>query len=135
MKPRHTIVSGGGATPNDSQGFPWNSRYTIASGNLLADFRFNVTAESQGRLQVARLYQLTSDAGVRDMSSFLLARDNMHQNQWLAAIEELASDGLEENPVPSNFPVEREMSEVAYKYYNFSEGEESAQARWPAGLR
>jgi Mn-containing catalase len=68
------------------------------------------------------------------MSSFLLARDNMHQNQWLAAIEELASDGLEENPVPSNFPVEREMNEVAYKYYNFSEGEENAQGRWPAGL-
>ena len=51
--------------------------------------RFNVTAESQGRLQVARLYQLTEDAGVRDMFSFLLARDTMHQNQWLAAIEEL----------------------------------------------
>jgi Mn-containing catalase len=133
MNPQHAIVSGGGATPNDSQGFPWNSRYTIASGNLLADFRFNVTAESQGRLQVARLYQLTGDAGVRDMFSFLLARDNMHQNQWLAAIEELASDGLEENPVPSNFPVEREMSEVAYKFYNFSEGEESAQGRWAQG--
>ncbi len=43
--------------------------------------RFNVTAESQGRLQVARLYQLTEDAGVRDMFSFLLARDTMHQNQ------------------------------------------------------
>jgi Mn-containing catalase len=133
MNPQHVIVSGGGATPNDSQGFPWNSRYTIASGNLLADFRFNLTAESQGRLQVARLYQLTSDAGVRDMFSFLLARDNMHQNQWLATIEELAADGLEENPVPSNFPVEREMSEVAYKYYNFSEGEESAQGRWASG--
>ena len=33
----------------------------------LADFRFNVTAESQGRLQVARLYELTEDKGVRDM--------------------------------------------------------------------
>ena len=133
MNPQHAVVSGGGATPNDSQGFPWNSRYTIASGNLLADLRFNVTAESQGRLQVARLYQLTNDAGVRDMFSFLLARDNMHQNQWLAAIEELAADGLEENPVPSNFPVEREMSEVAYKFYNFSQGEESAQGRWASG--
>jgi Mn-containing catalase len=134
MNPQHAIVSGGGATPNDSQGFPWNSRYTIASGNLLADIRFNVTAESQGRLQVTRLYQLTEDSGVRDMFSFLLARGNMHQNQWLAAIEELAADGLEENPVPSNFPVEREMGEVAYKFMNFSEGEESAQVRWARGL-
>jgi Mn-containing catalase len=28
----------------DSIGNPWNAGYTIASGNLLADFRFNVTA-------------------------------------------------------------------------------------------
>ena len=47
MNPQHAIVSGSGATPTDSVGYPWNARYTIASGNLLADFRFNVTAESR----------------------------------------------------------------------------------------
>ena len=73
--PQHVIVSGLGATPTDSVGFPWTSRYMIASGNLLADFRFNVTAESQGRLQVSRLYNMTNDLGVRDMLSFLIARD------------------------------------------------------------
>ncbi len=133
MNPQHAIVSGMGATPSDSQGFPWNARYTIASGNLLADMRFNVTAESQGRLQVARLYQLTDDPGVRDMFSFLLARDTMHQNQWLAAIEELEKDGLEETPVPSNFPQELEMSEVSYKFMNFSDGHDSQQGRWASG--
>lgn len=55
MNPQHAIVSGSGAMPADSVGYPWNAKYTIASGNLLADFRFNVTAESQGRLQVSRL--------------------------------------------------------------------------------
>jgi Mn-containing catalase len=40
MNPQHAIVSGGGATPTDSVGYPWISRCTIASGNLLADFRF-----------------------------------------------------------------------------------------------
>jgi Mn-containing catalase len=133
MNPQHAIVTGLGAAPSDSQGYPWNARYTIASGNLLADMRFNVTAESQGRLQVARLYNLTQDAGVRDMFSFLLARDTMHQNQWLAAIEELEKDGLEETPVPSNFPQEREFSEVAYRFMNFSEGEESREGRWARG--
>jgi Mn-containing catalase len=133
MNPQHAIVTGMGAAPNDSQGYPWNARYTIASGNLLADMRFNVTAESQGRLQVARLYQLTDDPGVRDMFSFLLARDTMHQNQWLAAIEELEKDGLEETPVPSNFPQEREMSEVAYRFMNFSQSEESREGRWAEG--
>lgn len=131
--PQHVIVSGGGATPTDSVGYPWNARYTIASGNLLADFRFNVTAESQGRLQVARLYEMTSDAGVRDMLSFLLARDTMHQNQWLAAIEELEADGLDQTPVPATFPQDREMQEVAYQYLDFSQGKDSAQGRWAQG--
>ena len=74
---------------------------------------------------MARLYQLTDDPGVRDMLSFLLSRDTMHQNQWLAAIEELEKDGLEETPVPSNFPQERELTEVSYRYMNFSEGHEN----------
>ena len=133
MNPQHMIVSGLGATPSDSVGYPWNARYTIASGNLLADFRFNVTAESQGRLQVSRLYALTEDKGVQDMLSFLLARDTMHQNQWLAAIEELEKDGLEETPVPSTFPQKKELTEVSYQFMNFSEGTESKEGRWASG--
>jgi Mn-containing catalase len=133
MNPQHYIVAGLGSRPTDSMGNPWNAAYTIASGNLLADFRFNVTAESQGRLQVARLYNMTNDTGVRDMLSFMLARDTMHQNQWLAAIEELKADGLEDSPVPSNFPQELEKGEVAYQFFNHSEGVESQQGRWAKG--
>lgn len=133
MNPQHAIVSGMGATPTDSVGYPWNSRYTIASGNLLADFRFNLTAESQGRLQVCRLYEMTDDPGVRDMLSFLIARDTMHQNQWLAAIKELEADGLEQTPAPFSFPQDREKSEVAYQYWRCSDGTESQRGSWAAG--
>jgi Mn-containing catalase len=133
MNPQHLIVTGQGAAPTDSVGYPWNSRYTIASGNLLADFRFNVTAESQGRLQVTRLYALTEDKGVRDMLSFLIARDTMHQNQWLAAIEELEGEGLDRTPVPITFPRERELEDVAYQYLRFSDGKESKGGRWASG--
>lgn len=133
MNPQTPSSPGDGAAPRDSQGNHWNAAYAIASGNLLADMRFNVTGESQGRLQDARLYQLTQDSGVRDMFSFLLARDTIHQNQWLAAVEDLKADGLEDTLVPSNFPQEREMSEIAYRFMNFSEGEDSAQARWVSG--
>src|SRR5690606_25664298 len=52
MNPQHAVVTGSGAQAADSVGVPWNGRFCVASGNLLADFRFNVTAESQGRLQV-----------------------------------------------------------------------------------
>ncbi|WP_435016736.1 manganese catalase family protein [Tundrisphaera sp. TA3] len=133
MDPQHAIVSGLGATPNDSQGFPWTARYITASGNLLADFRFNVTAESQGRLQVARLWNMTDDKGVRDMLSFNMARDTMHQNQWLAAIEELKADGLEDTPCPSSWPIELQRNENAYQFFNFSQGNESQTGRWAAG--
>lgn len=133
MNPQHAIVSGLGATPTDSVGFPWNSRYIVASGNLLADFRSNVNAESQGRLQVARLYNMTDDPGIRDMFSFMLARDTMHQNQWMAAIADLEKEGLESTPCPSSFPLELEKREVAYQFWNMSAGEESQQGLWAKG--
>jgi Mn-containing catalase len=110
MNPQHIIVSGLGAMPADSVGNRWTADYIAASGNLLADFRANLTAESQGRLQVARLYHETTDRGVRDMLSWLLARDTMHQNQWIAAIKEL--EAKENVVVPSTFPKHLEKQEV-----------------------
>ncbi|KAB8128327.1 manganese catalase family protein [Gracilibacillus oryzae] len=131
MNPQHAIVSGLGAMPADSVGNRWTADYIIASGNLLADFRANLNAESQGRLQVSRLYEITSDRGVKDMLSFLIARDTMHQNMWLAAIEEL--EQKEGVVVPSTFPRELEKQQVAYDFYNFSQGEASAEGRWAYG--
>jgi Mn-containing catalase len=134
MNPQHLIVSGLGAMPTDSVGYPWTSRYIVASGNLLADFRMNVTAESQGRLQVARLYHMTTDAGVREMLSFMLARDTMHQNQWLAAIEELEADALDFTPCPAAFDVNLEKREVAYQLWANSDGPDASEGRWATGV-
>jgi Mn-containing catalase len=133
MDPQHVIVGGFGAMPADSNGNRWTADYIIASGNMLADFRYNVAAESQGRLQVTRLYELTEDEGVRDFLSFLIARDTMHQNQWLAAIEELEKDGLEMTPCPSTFPQKMEKTDVSYQFWNCSEGTESKDGRWASG--
>ncbi|MGD6776123.1 manganese catalase family protein [Sutcliffiella horikoshii] len=131
MNPQHAIVNGLGASPNDSVGYPWSARYTISSGNLLADFRANLNAETQGRLQVVRLYEMTDDAGVRDMLSFLIARDTMHQNQWAAAIEELQQK--EGFVVPSTFNQEFEKQEVSHQFLNCSQGIESKSGRWASG--
>ncbi|MEC1438242.1 manganese catalase [Bacillus sonorensis] len=128
MNPHHAIVSGLGAMPENSTGVPWNAGYIVASGNLLADMRANVNAESQGRLQVARLYEMTDDKGVKDMLGFLLARDTMHQNQWIAAIKDL--EEKEGVIVPSTVPKEYEKEEFSHTLYNFSEGEESARLDW-----
>jgi len=133
MNPQSIIVGGQGAMPSDSMGNRWTAAYICSSGNLLADFRLNVTAESQGRLQVARLYQMTEDKGVRDFLSFLLTRDTMHQNQWLAAAAELQEEGAEKLPVPSNFPQNKEFTDVSYQYLNFSDGAHAAEGRWAKG--
>ncbi len=53
MDPQQAIGASGGALPADSSGYPWNGRFIVASGNLLADFRANVAAEARGRLQAA----------------------------------------------------------------------------------
>ena len=127
------IVAGAGARPVDSNGNPWQGSYITASGNLLADFTSNANAEMQGRVQVARLYHMTDDHGVRDLLSFLLARDTMHQNQWMAAAMELQSEGRENLPVPSNFPLKNEHREVSYQYLNFSDGPAAAEGRWASG--
>lgn len=79
MNPQHAIISGLGAMSADSVGNRWTADYIIASENLLADFRANLNAKSQGRLQVVRLYDMTSDRGVKDMLAWLIARDTMHQ--------------------------------------------------------
>jgi Mn-containing catalase len=133
MNPQHAIVSGLGATPSDSVGYPWNGRFIVASGNLMADFRSNLHAESQGRLQAVRMYEMSNDPGVKDTLSFMIARDTMHQNQWLAAIEDLESSGLESTPVPSSFPLELEKREFAYQFWDHSEGNDSAEGRWAKG--
>lgn len=132
INPQHVIVSGLGALPADSAGNFWNGGFVGASGNLLADFRDNLTKESQGRLQAVRLYELSDDRGVKDMLSFLIARDTMHQNQWIAAIAELEQrEG--DIVVPTTFPRKLEKQEVSYDFYNFSRGEASKTGRWAHG--
>src|SRR3954449_13568703 len=133
MDVQHAIVSGAGARAVDSNGNPWSGSYITASGNLLADFTANANAEMQGRLQVARLYHMTDDRGVKDLLSFLLARDTMHQNQWIQAAAELRAEKMEDLPVPSNFPLSKEYREVSYQYLNFSDSAEARNGSWADG--
>lgn len=107
--------------------------HIYASGNIAADMTANVMAESTGRVLAVRLYNLTDDPGMKEMLQFLIARDTMHQNQWIAAIAELEADGIESTPAPQSFPQAQEFSEVAYQFWNCSEGTESAEGRWAKG--
>jgi Mn-containing catalase len=131
--PQHQIENGGGAYPRDSNGVPWSGAFVTSSGNLMADFHLNVTAEMQGRLQVARLFHMTDDPGVKDLIRFLATRDHMHQMQWLSAIEELKADGLDGLPVPEAFPLEEEFDEFARVFIDASDGAAATEGRWASG--
>jgi Mn-containing catalase len=75
----------------------------------------NVTAEASGRTLAVRLYNMTSDAGMRDMLAFLIARDTMHQQQWLAVIEELGAPA-DQLPIPNSFPQAQEHQRFSYTF-------------------
>jgi Mn-containing catalase len=89
LEPRHYLTAGLGAMPSDANGTPFNANVVDVSGNLIADMRANVGAEAVGRVLAVRLLEMTDDPGMKDLLNFLIARDTMHQQQWLAVLEEL----------------------------------------------
>lgn len=112
QNPRQYLSSGLSAMPVDSNGVPFTGGYVVASGNLAGDLLANVMAEATGRTLAVRLWKYTDDPGMKDMLSYLIARDTMHQNQWLEALESL-DDPL---PVPASFPQEEENQAVNYAF-------------------
>ncbi|WP_207427724.1 manganese catalase family protein [Pedobacter sp. SYSU D00535] len=115
MDPRHYLSAGLAAMATDANGVPFNGSWVVASGNLAADMYANVMAESTGRVLATRLWKSTDDPGMKDMLAFLIARDTMHQNQWLAVIEELGGmNGV--HPIPNSFPQTEENQEFNYSF-------------------
>lgn len=136
MDPRHFLSSGLAALAVDSNGVPFNGSWVVGSGNLAADMYANVMAESTGRVLATRLYEMTDDSGMKDMLAFLIARDTMHQNQWLAVIEELG--GLNKvHPIPNSFPQSKEHGEFAYSFISTNIDAQdkglSSTGRWAQG--
>ncbi|MGR3496497.1 manganese catalase family protein [Citreimonas sp.] len=130
--PRHILSSGLSAMPVNANGVPFDMSHVYATGNLGADMMANATAEAGGRVLASRLYNMTDDAGMKDMLSFLIARDTMHQQQWLAVIEELG--GMEAQlPIPNSTPQEHEATEHSYYFLNTSLDEPTPEGRWTKG--
>jgi Mn-containing catalase len=129
---KNFLSAGLSAMPVDSDGVPFDMSHIYASGNIAADMTANVTAESTGRVLAVRLYDMTSDPGMKDMLSFLIARDTMHQNQWMAALEELG--GQNAFPIPNSFPQEMEQQDVSYAFLGFQhDGSDPVAGRWSTG--
>ena len=133
MDLRQILSTGLAAMPVDANGVPFDMSHIYASGNIAADMYANVTAEATGRALAVRLYNMTNDPGMKDMLSFLIARDTMHQNQWLAVVEELGGP-QQQMPIPNSFPQAEEKQEYSYVYLGFAkDGAEPPRGRWTEG--
>ncbi len=133
MDPRHVLSTGLGAMAADSNGVPFNGSWVVGTGNIAADMHANVTAEAGGRALATRLYEMTDDPGMKDMLSFLIARDTMHQNQWLAVLEDLGGmTGV--HPIPNSFPQEKEAQKFSYAFMSTDISKPAdPKQRWTSG--
>jgi Mn-containing catalase len=114
MDLRHILSTGLAAMPVDANGVPFDMSHIYASGNIAADMYCNVAAETTGRALAVRLYNMTDDPGMKKMLAFNIARDTMHQQQWLAVLEELGPSAL---PIPNSFPQSKENQDYSYKFF------------------
>jgi Mn-containing catalase len=127
------LLSGGlAAMPIDSDGVPFDMSHIYASGNIAADMYCNVAAESTGRVLAVRLFNAADDDGMKKMLHYMIARDTMHQQQWLAVIEELggAQGTL---PIPNSFPQAQEDQENNYNFYATAMDGTVPEGRWTSG--
>ncbi|OJW72677.1 manganese catalase family protein [Spirosoma sp. 48-14] len=136
--PRHFLSGGMGALASDANGVPFNGSWVVSSGNIASDMFANVMAEATGRTLATRLYEMTDDAGMKDMLSFLIARDTMHQQQWLAVLEELGHGDIRGVlPIPNSFPQSQEHQEFSYAFVDTNIDPDSQSAgqnrRWTQG--
>jgi len=132
MNLRHILSTGLAATPENCNGVPFNASHVYASGNIAADMYANVAAEATGRALATRLYNMTDDPGMKDMLAFLIARDTMHQQQWLAVIEELGGQ-QEQLPIPNSFPQAQEHQQFSYAFFIHNKAQEIPEGRWTSG--
>ncbi len=132
MLHRHLLSTGLAAYPADADGVPFNMSHIYASGNLAADMYCNVAAEATGRVLACRLYEATNDTGMREMLAFNVARDTMHQQQWLAVIEELGEKA--HLPMPNSWDQSKETQKYSYAFFgSAADGTPPMSGRWTEG--
>ncbi len=129
---KNLLSSGMAAMPVNSDGVPFNMTNIYASGNIAADMYCNVAAESTGRVLATRIFNAAHDDGMKKMLHFLIARDTMHQQQWLAVIEELGGEP-EQLPIPNSFPQGKEDTSHNYDFFVTSMDGTYPEGRWTHG--
>lgn len=122
--PQFLAISGGGVTPTNSQGIPWNAAYIHANGDLTVDLRTDIAAESRAKIVYEYLMQFTDDPLVNESLNFLMTREIAHMQMFIAALDTISP----------NFPpgVLHGDPRFTHAYYNMSNGT-SMRGPWNEG--
>ena len=116
VDPHFFIVSGGTPTLTDSVGNPWNASYIMGMGDLTADLRLNIGAETSAKMVYENLMKYTDDVYVKETLRYLMTREVAHFQMFQAALDN----------IKPNFPPGILQSDPRYsnKYFNMSKGED-----------
>jgi Mn-containing catalase len=118
VAPQFLIGSGGGPVLTNSQGVPWTAAYINgdATGELSADLRSDIAAESRAKMVYEYLLQFTDDPYVKETLRFLMTREVAHFQMFEAALDTIKPD----------FPPGTLQSDPRYSnlYFNMSNGTE-----------
>ncbi|WP_454042359.1 manganese catalase family protein [Cellulosimicrobium sp. Marseille-Q8652] len=121
----HYLVASQGALPVDAAGNPWSGSYVYNSGNLVLDLLYNLMLESTGRLQKCRIYEMTDNKTARSTISYLIVRDQAHENAYARALETLGVNWSATLPIPKTeaekFPEVKKLLDLGLqsKQYTF----------------
>lgn len=118
------VLSGGGPTVTNSEGYPWNGTYVDANGDLSVDLRSDIAAESRAKIVYEYLLQFTDDPHVQETLRFLMTREVSHLQMFTAAL-----DSIKENFPPGVLQGDPRFTHV---YFNMSDGA-SARGPWNQG--
>jgi Mn-containing catalase len=116
VAPQFFVGSGGGPSYTNSQGVPWTAAYINgdAQGDLTADLRSDIGAETRAKLVYEYLLQFTDDPYVKDTLRFLMTREVAHFQMFEAALE-----SIQPNFPPGVLQADPNFSRT---YFNMSSG-------------
>lgn len=116
INPHFFIVSGGTPTLTDSVGNPWSAAYIMGMGDLTADLRLNIGAETSAKMVYENLMKFTDDVYVKESLRYLMTREVTHFQMFQAALDS----------IQPNFPPGILQSDPRYsnKVFNMSKGED-----------
>ncbi len=126
VAPQFFVGSGGGPAYTNSQGVPWSAAYINGDvqGELTAELRSDIAAESRAKMVYEYLLQFTDDPYVKETLQFLMTREVAHFQMFQAALE----------TITPNFPPGVLQGDPRYgnTYFNLSSGN-SLRGPWNQG--